>query len=151
MNWNEIFNAGEMPSNSEIKAYIGDAVIFWDDLTSYLEETYHVKPQTTFSRCSMQPGWNVKYRKNNKALCTLYPSKGGFLALVVVGAKEEEDTRVAMNAGLFTDYVKGLYEKTGPSSMGRWLMIAVTEWPVLEDVKHLISIRVSLKKNTVPV
>jgi len=51
-----------------------------------------------------------------------------------------------MDAGLFTTYVKELYDKTAYSAMGRWLMIEVKDNSVLNDIKHLLGIRVRLKE-----
>ena len=147
MNWNEIFDAYHNPSVEDIIDYLGDAKIIWDDLTAYIEETYQVKPQNSYSKCSMQPGWNVKYKKGGKALCTLYPMSGYFMALVVVGPKEEEEVKMGMAAGFLTDYVKELYAQTAYSAMGRWLMIEVKDKAVLKDVKHLLGIRVRPKSN----
>lgn len=69
---------------------------------------------------------------------------GYFIALIVVGAKEEEE--VEMSLGTFTPYVQDLYRKTRFSCGGRWLMIEVREKSVLDDVKNLIAIRVKSKR-----
>lgn len=142
MNWNEIFDEDHMPSNEEIKEFLGQGKSMWDELTGYIEEAYEVRAQITYSKCSAQPGWNVKYRKGSKSLCTLYPMEGYFITLVVVGPKEEEDVRIGVDADLFTPYVKDLYYKTNYSAIGRWLMIEVKNNDVLDDIRSLLSIRV---------
>jgi hypothetical protein len=38
----------------------------------------------------------VKYQNSGKSLCTLYPMEGYFIALVVIGAKEEEEVEMAL-------------------------------------------------------
>ena len=145
MNWNEIFGADHIPSHEDIRKYLCEAKSIWDELTAYIEEAYQVKPQIAYSKCSAQPGWSMKYRKSSKSLCTLYPMMGYFIALVVVGPKEEEEVKVGMDAGLFTTYVKELYDKTAYSAMGRWLMIEVKNKAVLNDIKRLLTIRVRPK------
>jgi hypothetical protein len=147
MKWNELFNIGQIPSIEDIKVYIGEAKPYWDELVLHIEETYNAKRQLDYSKDSLQPGWNVKYKKSGKALCTLYPMEGYFIALVVVGPKEEDKVRHDMEAGLFSTYVKELYEKTAYSTMGRWLMIEVKDKAFLNDIKHLIGIRVRLIRN----
>ena len=145
MNWNEVFEADHIPSADDIKNYLGEAKSIWDELTAYIEKTYQVKPQITYSKCSAQPGWNVKYKKRSKALCTLYPMQNYFIALVVVGAKEEYEVEATVEAGIFTPYLNELYQKTAFSAMGRWLMIEVKDREVLNDVMTLIEIRVDSK------
>ena len=145
MSWNEIFAVDHIPSNDDIREYLGEAKSIWDELTAYIEKAYQVKPQIAYSQCSAQPGWNVKYKKGSRSLCTLYPMAGYFIILVVVGPKEEEEVRIGMDAELFTTYVKELYDKTAYSAMGRWLMVEVKDKDVLNDIKHLLSIRVRPK------
>ena len=98
----------------------------------------------SYSKCAAQPGWNIKYQKSGKSLCTLYPMEGYFIGLVVVGAKEEEEVEMAL--GTFTPYVQELYRKSSFSCGGRWLMIEVKNKSVLQDIKSLIAIRVRPKK-----
>lgn len=72
--------------------------------------------------------------------------EGFFIALVVVGPKEEDEVRLCMEAGLFTSYVQELYEKSVCSAMGRWLMLEVKDKAVMNDIRYLISIRMKPKK-----
>lgn len=66
MDWNKAFDAYHVPSEGDIGEYLREAKLIWNKLTAYIEETYQVKPQITFSECSMQPGWNIKYKKSGK-------------------------------------------------------------------------------------
>ena len=145
MKWNELFDADRMPSYEDIREYIGEAKTVWDELVLYIEETYKTKPQMDYSKCSAQPGWNVKYKKSSKSLCTLYPMPNDFIALIVVGAKEEHEVELAMEAGIFSEYVRELYQNTAFSAMGRWLMIEVKQKDVLNDIKALLRIRLRSK------
>ena len=142
MDWNSLYDSSRMPDNDNIIDFIGKAAPLWVELETYLENTYHVSPKMSYSKCAAQPGWNVKYQKGGKSLCTLYPMEDFFIALVVVGIKEEAEVEAAITLGLFTDYLHEMYQRVAFSCGGRWLMIRVTERAVLEDVKRLISIRV---------
>lgn len=145
MKWNELFNEHLTPSGEDIKDYIGAAEPNWNELTGYIENAYGSKPRVEYSRCSAQPGWNVKYKKSGKSLCTLYPMEGYFIALVVVGPKEQDEAEAAMEAGVFSDYVKEMYRKTSDSAMGRWLMIEVKNKSILNDIKILMDMRIKSK------
>jgi hypothetical protein len=145
MEWSELFNISQMPSVKDIKAYIGKSEPIWNELTSFIEDTYNVSSQISYSKCSAQPGWNIKYKKSGKSLCTLYPMEDYFIALIVVGAKEEDEVKMAMDAGMLTPYVMELYQKTAFSAGGRWLMIEVKNKEVLNDIKALMKIRVTPK------
>jgi hypothetical protein len=146
MEWSLLYDSSNQPDDKKIRSYIGKAEGLWLELRSFLEETYRVSPQIAYSKCSAQPGWNVKYQKGGKSLCTLYPMQDFFIALVVVGAREEAEAEAAMTLGVFTEELQELYHRTAFSCGGRWLMIRVTNQAILEDVKRLIAIRVKPKK-----
>jgi hypothetical protein len=141
MKWNELFGINQMPRLEDIKAYIGPTQTYWDELVTHLEEVYQPQQQLDYSKDSLQPGWNVKFRKSGKALCTLYPMPSYFIVLVVIGPKDETEVKKSMDSGFFTPYVKELYDKTTYSPLGRWLMIDVKNQTVLQDIIKLIQIR----------
>lgn len=142
MKWHELFDTDHIPSFVDIREFIGEAKSNWDELILYIEETYKAKQRFEYSKCSAQPGWNVKYKKSSKSICTLYPMPNYFIVLVVVGTKEEHELELTMEAGILSGYVSELYQKTAFSAMGRWLMIEVKHKDILNDIKHLIEIRV---------
>lgn len=146
MEWSELFDINRMPSANDIKSYIGKSEPIWNELTSFIENTYKVSSQMSYSKCSAQPGWNIKYKKGGKSLCTLYPMEDYFIALIVVGAKEEDEVKMMVEAGMFTPHVAELYQKTAFSAGGRWLMIEVKNKELLNDIENLMKIRVNPKK-----
>jgi len=143
MKWSELYQNNTMPSDKDIEQYIGEGAPLWNDLLLYTEKTYQVKPKMSYSKCAAQPGWNIKFQKSGKSLCTLYPMKDYFIALVVVGEKEEAEVELTLEA--FSPYVVNLYHGTSFSCGGRWLMIEVRDKAVLNDVKSLMAIRVKPK------
>ena len=143
MQWSELFSNGHEPLNNQIREFV-DAPS-WDDLAVHLQHTYNVQPKLFYSRCSMDEGfwkgWNVKYKKSGKSLCTLYPKRGWFVALVNVGAKEsaKADLLIPHCDG----YTQNLYGQTQSGASGKSLAINVTSESILHDVKELIALRVA--------
>ncbi|MDL2300423.1 DUF3788 domain-containing protein [Clostridiaceae bacterium OttesenSCG-928-D20] len=142
MEWIKLFSADTQPSEKEISEYINSPL--WEELNAFLNESYEVWPAYSYSACSMQSGWNVKYQKAGKSLCTLYPMEGFFIALVVIGAKEAAEAELL--SPTFTDYVQNLMKTSGGMAGSRWLMISVTNREIFEDVKALIQLRRRIKK-----
>lgn len=105
----------------------------FDDCCQYLIETYKVEPKIDYSVCSMKPGYNIKFRKSGRSLCTLYPNEGSFDCLIVIGNKEKNGFNEIKNT--LSPFIIELYEKSD------WLMIPVQNRKVLEDVKKLINLR----------
>ena len=137
MEWQQAFGQEKQPDSLETTAFVSSPL--WGELCGWIENTYGVAPRVEYSSCSMQRGWNVKYKKGGRALCTLYPMAGYFIALVVIGEKERFEVEPRLPS--FSKPVQKLYQET-PSPMGsKWLMIPVKEEDVLKDVQTLIQIR----------
>jgi len=142
MGWSEIYTMDKKPTITEISNYINNPL--WKELCNFIEQTYFVTPQIEYSKCSAARGWNVKYKKSSKAICTLYPNKDYFTCMVVVGSKESIDVELMLP--LYDPYIQDLYKLTNSFNGGRWLMIDVTTPKILDDIKELIYIRVKPKK-----
>ncbi|MDU5080466.1 DUF3788 domain-containing protein [uncultured Tissierella sp.] len=138
MKWSALYGPNNQPSLDEINRYVNTQL--WQRLNLFLQSIYHINPKLYYSQCSMQPGWNVKYRKYGKSLCTLYPMSGFYIALIVISNKESLETQLMLPS--YAKYTQNLYQNTTSSHGSRWLMIKVTEPKVLDDVISLIQIRV---------
>jgi AraC family transcriptional regulator len=142
MQWNELFPKDAPPSENAIREYVGTPL--WDDLLRHLRQTYNVRPVLSYSGCSMDKGfwkgWNVKFKKSGKALCSLYPKKGYFVALIAVSAK---DKAKADQLILHCDaYTQQLYEEREFGRLGKSLPLEVARKSILRDVENLITLRV---------
>jgi hypothetical protein len=138
MAWSELYDSDNQPTYEDIENFIGNDL--WKELNAYLQQAYPVQPNMTYSPCTAQPGWNVKYKKSGKSLCTLYPMHGFFIALVVMGNKEMPEADLLIP--FCSEYTQKLYQEVPFSAGGKWLMIHITDSNILSDVKNLIALRV---------
>lgn len=134
--WNKLDQA-QAPGLETITAFVGNPL--WDGFLAYMEDAYQAKPLIGYSGCGMAPGWNMKFKKSGRGLCTLYPEQGWFTALVVIGQKEKTEAELALPT--FSTYTQALYRNTQEGMGQRWLMFKVDDAGVLEDVKRCIAIR----------
>ena len=145
MQWNEMFSNENKPSENQIKEFVGTPM--WDDLDVFLKQTYNVKPKLSYSSCSMQDGmwkgWNVKYQKSGKSLCTLYPKQGYILSLVPIGPHEMDEAEMLMP--ICSDYTQNLFRQTATGYNGKSLAFVVENETVLQDMKELIALRAVAK------
>ena len=143
MQWSELWDSEHKPSASQIKEFVDTPL--WDDLDNYLKQTYNVKPQLSYSSCSMDKGmwkgWNVKYKKGGKSLCTLYPKQGYILSLVPIGLNEINEAELLMP--LCTQYTQNLFKQAGSGHKFISLALVVENEDVLQDMKNLIALRVA--------
>ena len=128
------------PDMAAIESYIrAEERPLWQELTAHIQNAYGARPQLAYSTCMAKPGWNVKYKKSGKALCTLYPEPDGFTALVVLGAADMvlfETVRPA-----YTAFLNQLYDSVRLMNGTKWLMIRVSEQDVLGDIKKLLALK----------
>jgi len=133
--WYTAFTAGTEPTVNDIETFVGSPLL--KKLMEHLEKTYGSAPLIEYSNCSAQKGWNIKYKKGRKALCTIYPMDGYFIAMVSVSPKNEPNVELILPS--FSEYTQQLYNGSRSlPRMGRWLMIEVREEAVLEDAMRLI-------------
>ncbi|WP_024346123.1 DUF3788 domain-containing protein [Lacrimispora indolis] len=141
MQWNELYDNTHPPTDENIQEFINNDL--WYNITTYLEDTYRTPPKKAYSGCSMQSGWNIKYQKGGKPLCILYPMKGYFIALVVIGMREMNEAELLMP--LCTEYTQILFKQTISGYSGKWLMFDVKSIDILNDVKRMIALRANNK------
>lgn len=127
-----------IPTECEMKEYINNDL--WEDFIQYMKNTYNVIPKFEFSKCSLEYGWNVKFKKSGKTLCTVYPRENYFTVLVVIGKKEKETFE---NIYLSLSYdIQQIYKETKEGNNQKWLMINLEDNDKrYEDVKKIIEIR----------
>ena len=144
MQWHEIFDRGHEPSDAQIREFV-DTPLF-DELDGHLRETYKVKPKLAYSGCAMDggmwKGWNIKYQKSGKSLCTLYPKQGYLQLLVTISERGVNEAELLMP--MCTAYIQSLFAQSDFHS-SRYLGIDLRDESVLHDVKSLIDIRAKTK------
>lgn len=135
--WPQLFPMDQQPSMEELDRYADNPL--WPELRQYLKDAYGVEPRMDYSRCGLEPGWNVKFKKGSKALTTVYLRPGYVTAMVSIAPKDE-----AAAEGILltcTEATRTLYQNTASSKMGRWLMLDLTSPELLEDIKALLTLR----------
>lgn len=126
------------PELDEICEYVKNPL--FARFCSEIKETYHCAETIEYSSCSWEKGWNVKFKKSGKTLCTLYPREGFFTVLVVVGKKEKPAVEEILPE--CTAELRLLYDHTQEGNGQRWLMIDLEdEGELYRNVLRLIQIR----------
>ena len=135
-----ILDASHVPLDHEIFDYMNKpARDLWQDVNSYIQQEYKVSPKIKYSKCSAKPGWNVKYQKSGKSLCTLYPEQDGFVVLVVIilGLVPVIEAR----SGEFDPAILAIIKSAKPFNGTLWLMFQVKSDVILNNVKQLLSLK----------
>lgn len=135
-----IHNAGYVPLYDEITACLNEpARLLWQDVNEFIQDNFKVSPKVTYSKCAAQPGWNVKYQKSGKSICTLYPERESFITLVVISLDLVPIVRAMSDE--FEPIILQMVDSAKPFNGTLWLMIPVTNKKLSENVKHLIILK----------
>ena len=125
------------PTQEEILAHIEKkAKTAWLELKHLLEHDYGIYPETVF--WGKKYGWLVRYRKGGRTLCSLFPEKSGFSALIVLGRKESEKALLSDEP---SRKMKDTIRNTAQLHDGRWLWIRVATIEDVKDVENLLLIK----------
>ena len=127
-----------VPNISEISVYIENSA--FDELYQHMNNEYKAVCKIEYSKDVWARGWNVKFKKSGKSLCTLYPRESYFTAMIVVGRKEKESVEEILPE--CTSRLQEIYEETKEGNGQRWLMIDLEDHDSMyHDVLRLIKIR----------
>ncbi len=130
------------PTLEEIAEHIRNPL--FQEFCSNLQTNYKCREKIEYSACSMEPGWNVKFKKSGKALCTIYPRESYFTAMLVVGRAEKEPFEAILPE--CSQEMRKIYQNTKEGNGMRWLMIDLEDQDALyNDVLRLIAIRAAKK------
>jgi hypothetical protein len=142
MAYERLIDKSAPPSDAEMLAVIGPPLAdAWSQLRTFLVETYDVAPVL---QCGgPRYGWNVQHRKGGRLLCEMYPERGSFTAMVVLGKKEMEQAMQRLDA--FGSTVRQALVDTPRHHDGCWLYMRVSD-PLtcrqdVQDIEQLILIK----------
>ncbi len=126
------------PTLEEIGQYINNPVFI--QFCSEIKNTYACKETIEFSSCSWEKGWNIKFKKAGKTLCTIYPREYYFTVMVVIGRKEKESVEKILPG--CSSEMRDLYHQTPEGNGQRWLTADLEDHADLyRDLLRFIHIR----------
>ena len=135
MSYERMLDKDHQPTDSEILNTIGDSAP-WLELRQYLESSYDFSPELVYYG---KYGWTIRYRRSGKTLCSLFPEKGAFTALLVLGKKEAE--KALSMKDQFNASVRELLDNTEQRHDGCWLWIRVLKQSDIIRIKELLRLK----------
>lgn len=128
----------ELPSNKEIEELIGlSKSNIWNSLTENIDSLYDM--DRTWNKGFGDWGYEYKYRRGGKTLCTFYAKKDIANVLIILGKAEREKFELQRDA--FSEQILALYDMTKTYHDGKWLWIPLDEKLSAEDIFNLLKIK----------
>ena len=129
-----------IPNEYEMSDYINNEL--WNKFCEFIKSNYNVNPRFEFSKCSLEYGWNIKFKKGSRTLCTVYPRENYFCVMLVIGKKEKEKFENLLHS--FCIEIQEANQNTRECNNQKWLMIDLEDDNrKYEDVKKILNIRAS--------
>ena len=129
------------PTLEEIGEYVRNPVFML--LCSEIKDTYKCSEKIEYSSCSLEKGWNVKFKKAGRTLCTIYPRENYFTVMVVVSTKEKASVEEMLPK--CTVELQDIYHQTQEGNGQRWLMI---DLEVKDDLYHDLLQLIRIRRNS---
>ena len=140
---NRMTDRTHRPTEEDMRKVIGrPGIDAWIELLQFITNGYGLEAETRFY--GQKYGWTVRYRKSGKTLCSLFPEKGGFTVLIVLGKKEAEKSLLQLKE--FRPKTQVILKETPQLHDGRWLWLKIGNRQDIEDVKKLLQIKRRPKK-----
>ncbi len=134
----DLYNRNETPTLEDFGEFIKNPL--FEQFCLEIKNRYQCSEKIEYSSCSWKPGWNIKFRKSGKSLCTIYPGESYFTVLIVIGKKEKERTENLLPD--CTSQLQQIYAQTDEGNGQKWLMIDLEDADDLyRDILSLIAIR----------
>lgn len=122
----------------EIDGFIGNPL--FHVLCGVLQDDMQALHSVEYSGDRLLLGWNIRFYKGGRTLCRLYPKRGFFAVLVVIGRKEKE--RVEAQLVQMSDEIRRIYESTREGMGQRWMLLELRAQDALfADMLRLVRIR----------
>ena len=134
----DILDKTYCPTLEEITSYVRNPIFM--DFCLTIKTQFQSNEKIEFSSCSWIRGWNIKFKKASKTLCTIYPRESYFTIMIVISKKEKEQIESILPE--CTTQLQEIYHQTKEGNNQRWLMIDLEDHSqIYDDVIRFIKIR----------
>ncbi len=140
--YERMLDKSRQPSDEDMINTIGQPIAeAWTALRRFLVETYDIVPK--FDKGGRNYGWNLQHRAGGRPLCELYPEKGSFTALVILGKAELDLALGRLDS--FGATVRRALTDSHRYHDGCWMYIRVSDpqscQQDVQDIQQLILIK----------
>ena len=111
-------------------------------LCAFIEAEMNAAHRIDHSTCPMAPGWNLKYKKGGRAVCTIYPGKDECGVMITLNRERLEAFRAMGKA--FGKTLRNLEARTTPLNGAKWLSVNVVDEEGLAEAKKLLKLKFKL-------
>lgn len=137
MEYQRIYQKDPLPKYTELRKFIGKAILPFDEIITFLDKNYNFQREIYFGGKNF--GVMVRYRKNGKTLIQIFPEKDGFEIVLIYGKKEREIFESRKKE--FPKYLTKIYDNTKEYHDGKWMLIRIENSKYNNELIEMIKIK----------
>ena len=137
MEYQRIYQKDPLPKYTELRRFIGKAILPFDEIITFLDKNYDFQREIYFGGKNF--GVMVRYRKNGKTLIQIFPEKDGFEIVLIYGKKEREAFESRKKE--FPKYLTKIYDNTKEYHDGKWMLIRIEDSKYNNELIEMIKIK----------
>lgn len=137
MEYQRIYQKDPLPKYTELRKFIGKAILPFDEIITFLDKNYDFQREIYFGGKNF--GVMVRYRKNGKTLIQIFPEKDGFEIVLIYGKKERETFESRKKE--FPKYLTKIYDNTKEYHDGKWMLIRIENSKYNNELIEMIKIK----------
>lgn len=137
MEYQRIYQKDPLPKYTELRRFIGKAILPFDEIITFLDKNYDFQREIYFGGKNF--GVMVRYRKNGKTLIQIFPEKDGFEIVLIYGKKEREIFESRKKE--FPKYLTKIYDNTKEYHDGKWMLIRIENSKYNNELIEMIKIK----------
>jgi len=123
---------------SVLKAIGKEVAPIWGEVESYIGEQFS-DYEREWIFYNPQHGWCIRYRKAASHLCSLFPERGSFTALLPLNGDEERKALDMIN--YFNARIRETLNQSSNLPVGRWLWIRLEDYTDFVGLKLLLELK----------
>jgi hypothetical protein len=135
MSHERLLDKNDTPTWDSMEKRVGTRSNLWRKINKYIRDNYDHLPEITYFTKSL--GWTIRYRRNGKTLCYLFPERNSFSALIILGKNEVEKVEARRND--LNPKTLDIFNNTEQLHDGRWLWIKEVEMNDFASFKVLLT------------
>ncbi len=137
MEYQRIYQKDPLPKYTELRKFIGKAILPFDEIITFLDKNYDFQREIYFGGKNF--GVMVRYRKNGKTLIQIFPEKDGFEIVLIYGKKEREIFESRKKE--FPKHFTKIYDNTKEYHDGKWVLIRIENSKYNNELIEMIKIK----------
>lgn len=137
MEYQRIYQKDPLPKYSDLRRFIGKAILPFDEIITFLDKNYDFQREIYFGGKNF--GVMVRYRKSGKTLIQIFPEKDGFEVVLIYGKKEREIFESRKKE--FSKYLTKIYDNTKQYHDGKWMLIRIENSKYNNELIEMIRIK----------